>query len=181
MTTWTKEMIEKLDELWRKGNSASVCANELNVAFNTSFSRSAILGKMHRAGKSRTKKSKNRLYKKPKNPGNRAYMIARRLHGVVERSDIEAKAVDEAGAQYDQNRISVGLTSFSELAESGQCRWPIGDPRERPFGFCGAGAPAGPYCTHHAQRAVDVTPRKRGKSRPWTWQTKRKALTGETV
>lgn len=34
------------------------------------------------------------------------------------------------------------------------CKWPIGDPREAGFGFCGAKPIAGkPYCERHAMRA----------------------------
>ena len=32
------------------------------------------------------------------------------------------------------------------------CRWPIGDPKRGPFGFCGAGrAQWGPYCAKHQE------------------------------
>lgn len=38
--------------------------------------------------------------------------------------------------------------------ESGDCRWPIGDPRHPEFHFCGAPRAAGrPYCAAHWQMA----------------------------
>ena len=34
------------------------------------------------------------------------------------------------------------------------CRWPIGDPKRGPFGFCGAGrVDLAPYCAEHLVRA----------------------------
>jgi len=40
---------------------------------------------------------------------------------------------------------------------SRQCRWPVGDPRDRDFSFCGRLKPlAGPYCAAHAACAVNA-------------------------
>lgn len=37
-----------------------------------------------------------------------------------------------------------------ENLEAGDCRWPIGDPRQDGFHFCGAPQAAGrPYCAAH--------------------------------
>ncbi len=37
-----------------------------------------------------------------------------------------------------------------EHLEAGDCRWPIGDPRQAGFHFCGASQTAGrPYCIEH--------------------------------
>lgn len=44
------------------------------------------------------------------------------------------------------------------------CRWPIGDPREENFHFCGKEIPVGgTYCSHHAGIAY-VAPGKFGKN-----------------
>lgn len=41
--------------------------------------------------------------------------------------------------------------SLLEL-ESGECRWPVGDPRQDGFHFCGAQQVLGrPYCIQHWQ------------------------------
>lgn len=39
------------------------------------------------------------------------------------------------------------------------CRWPIGDPRDADFGFCGRARADGPYCQGHSQMAF----RRRGE------------------
>jgi len=38
--------------------------------------------------------------------------------------------------------------------EPGDCRWPLGDPQQSDFAFCGSkAAPGLPYCSVHAKRA----------------------------
>lgn len=45
------------------------------------------------------------------------------------------------------------LVALQDL-DAGDCRWPVGDPRHGPFGFCGAPrAGHGPYCEAHRQQA----------------------------
>jgi len=52
--------------------------------------------------------------------------------------------------------------SILELA-SHHCRWPIGDPREAGFGFCGADKdPLHSYCRHH--RSLAYAPRERASA-----------------
>ncbi len=46
--------------------------------------------------------------------------------------------------------------------EANDCRWPIGDPRQSDFHFCGAQKMLGrPYCTHHWQMSYEPS-----KARP---------------
>ena len=64
-----------------------------------------------------------------------------------------------------QPPIDEGATIFSLTAST--CRWPIGDPGDLDFHFCGADSEAGqPYCDYHAAMAyqppkVKNTSRKR--------------------
>ncbi len=52
----------------------------------------------------------------------------------------------------------VGLLDLTER----MCRWPIGDPRQPGFYFCGKQAMPGlPYCAEHAAKAYQ-TPQRRG-------------------
>ena len=42
--------------------------------------------------------------------------------------------------------------------EVNDCRWPVGDPRQAGFHFCGAQKTAGrPYCEQHWQMSFDAT------------------------
>lgn len=52
------------------------------------------------------------------------------------------------------------LISILELTER-VCRWPVGDPREEGFGFCGAAVQPGlPYCGGHAVLAFQAPARR---------------------
>ena len=45
---------------------------------------------------------------------------------------------------------------ISDLS-SHQCLWPVGDPKDRTFSFCGRlKGPSGPYCAAHGRAAVDA-------------------------
>jgi GcrA cell cycle regulator len=42
--------------------------------------------------------------------------------------------------------------------DSVHCRWPLGDPKQDGFGFCGRPALRGkPYCDHHTARSCRGT------------------------
>jgi len=42
------------------------------------------------------------------------------------------------------------------------CRWPIGEPDQPGFGFCGCRKAEGsPYCEHHSAQAFQPTARRR--------------------
>ena len=46
--------------------------------------------------------------------------------------------------------------------KGGECRWPIGDPREESFGFCGDHSLSGlPYCAEHAKVAYQAATQNR--------------------
>jgi GcrA cell cycle regulator len=54
--------------------------------------------------------------------------------------------------------------TLQDLTEC-MCRWPIGDPQQADFYFCGRNKVAGlPYCEHHARRAFQPPqPRRRDR------------------
>ena len=59
--------------------------------------------------------------------------------------------------------IDQGATIFSLTAST--CRWPIGDPGDLDFHFCGAKSKVGqPYCEYHAARAYQP-PKARNSNR----------------
>lgn len=50
--------------------------------------------------------------------------------------------------------------------KEGQCRWPIGDPQEEGFHFCGKDkCETGPYCEYHAQIAFQPLSRQSARNR----------------
>ena len=57
--------------------------------------------------------------------------------------------------------IPVKRIKLSDLKDR-QCRFPLGDPRDEDFAFCGCGAMPGiPYCSEHAKVAYQAATRKK--------------------
>jgi GcrA cell cycle regulator len=56
------------------------------------------------------------------------------------------------------------VTTVLTLSDS-VCKWPIGDPTDATFAFCGRGAGhSGPYCADHAQLAFQPQQPRRKKA-----------------
>jgi len=140
---WTKEREERLVELWNKGNSASVVARLLGGR----ISRNAVIGKVHRMGLPRRRTRAHfksvapKRQRKPTRPVNK----------------ISKPKITWRGVPYDpyepKPETLTATKTIKDLAAN-DCRWPIGDPQEKPFGYCGREkSPGLPYCVCHARIA----------------------------
>lgn len=133
-TQWPPEQIELLKVLTAKHFSAADIAKRINVQFGTRYSRSAILGKMHREG---FRKSSIVSVKKWARPA--------KLRPAAPANDLPVVTI-----QADADIVGV---PFAEIG-NGKCRWPIGDPRDSEFRCCGAVIGAEEtYCAAHSARA----------------------------
>ncbi len=156
---WTDERVSALRKLWTDGLSASQIAKQLG-----GVTRNAVIGKVHRLGlagratPSRPAKRPVRL-SRPARPHNGAPAPRPRLHAVGSlppQPFLPAPPPLEALTQPDGSVASV-LTLTERM-----CKWPIGDPNDNSFAFCGRGATCGPYCQEHSQLAYQPqTPRKK--------------------
>ena len=119
--SWTEEKVEKLKELWGKGNTASQIAEIIG-----GISRNAVIGKAHRLNlsaklKTRTatsnQKFENSLEEKniKKSRGRRS-----KFKSLIIEKDFEPENPKQ----------------LEELDEN-SCKWPIGHPNEKSFYFCG--------------------------------------------
>jgi GcrA cell cycle regulator len=139
---WTAERIALLTRLWREGLSAAQVARQLD-----GVSRSAVIGKVHRLGiAGRDLPTPPRaLGGKPRRAPRAASVPSRRL-------------TDTRGPRgprplpyvvFDAEPTATLIT----LTEHG-CRWPIGEPDQAGFGFCGRmRAGRGSYCAGHSPMA----------------------------
>lgn len=153
-TIWDESITLTLIGLWQQNLSAGQIARLLNIT------RDAVCGKIDRLKRGgmifdhrappRPKKAKRErkpAKAKPKAP-------------VVEpRKPIPQIAIECNGTTFDSQPCSI-----LELDET-RCRWPIGDPRDAAFCFCGATTEPGYiYCAHHTIIAyVPAEWRGRGK------------------
>ena len=119
--SWTEEKVNKLKELWGKGNTASQIAEIIG-----GISRNAVIGKAHRLNlsakiKTRTAASTQKFensideksYKNKK--GRRS-----KFKSLIIEKDFEPENPKQ----------------LEELDEN-SCKWPIGHPDEKSFYFCG--------------------------------------------
>ena len=118
---WNDEKVNKLKELWGKGNTASQIAEIIG-----GISRNAVIGKAHRLNLSA--KIKTRTATSSKNFDSSLednYNKSKRGRKSKFRSLIIEKDFEPENPK-----------QLEELDE-GSCKWPIGHPDEKKFYFCG--------------------------------------------
>ena len=161
---WNDERVETLRKLWTDGLSASQIAKQLG-----GVTRNAVIGKVHRLGlagratPSRPAKRPMRLARptRPHNPvvaGGGSSQRPRTHAALAPVPWVPAPPPLQAMAQPDGSLASV-LTLTEKM-----CKWPIGDPNDQSFAFCGREADCGPYCQEHAQHAYQPTQAKKRKA-----------------
>ncbi len=153
--SWTEERVELLRKLWNEGLSASRVAAELGEG----ITRNAVIGKIHRLGLAeRDKAAKPVVRDKSSRKSNQHEQMAETaevMGNVALALAPIAEAVPAPVAQRGDVVIPISQrVTLMELRES-MCRWPMGDPANSEFRFCGARFPAGtgPYCATHARLA----------------------------
>ena len=119
--SWTEEKVNKLKELWGKGNTASQIAEIIG-----GVSRNAVIGKAHRlnlSGKIKTRTATSNTNFE-NNLENKKQKFKRGKRSKFKSLIIEKDFEPENPKQLE------------ELDEN-TCKWPIGHPDEKSFYFCG--------------------------------------------
>jgi GcrA cell cycle regulator len=153
--TWSHERIALLRQHWAEGLTASTIAKELGPG----VSRSAVLGKIHRLElkqpgfKRRYGRKERAVLKRPRVPrpaarsrrGSSQLLAAfyalglDQFFGAPDTRTVHQHAGKAFGA-------ACGLLDLTAAT----CRWPVGEPGEADFAFCGAAPFARyPYCVGH--------------------------------
>ena len=189
MMSWTEERVEKLKELWTEGMSASQIAKTLG-----GVTRNAVIGKVHRLGLSnRTGGGQPADESKPAEKPAAAPRAAKpapepdravdpgagtpaeaaparpqppvrdaaqpRAPGLPTPEEMAAR---ETLAEIEKMARRLGLLELTERT----CKWPIGDPAEDNFYFCGLpSVPGKPYCEHHVAVAFQPLSARRDRAR----------------
>jgi GcrA cell cycle regulator len=168
---WTEERVELLKKLWADGLSASQIAGRLG-----GITRNAVIGKVHRLGlagrattsRLRSPRLRHRMAQTPARPVAPA-RVQYRTHGNV--------ALKPVFAPIEQKTVALALVpsvieeldvppmlrvDLLDLREN-MCRWPVGDPQDEHFHFCGCQKSGnGSYCEYHSRIAYQQVSR-RGK------------------
>jgi GcrA cell cycle regulator len=136
---WTDEAVETLKRLAVEGLSAARIAAELGAS-----TRNAVIGKANRIG---IKLNGDGRASAPASPT--AAARGRRLAPAALPNEVGKPAWTFANAEVGEMR-RVGLQDILRLT----CRWPIGDPTQGDFAYCGLTAAEGrPYCAGHCRMA----------------------------
>ena len=131
--SWNEEKVNKLKELWGKGNTASQIAEIIG-----GISRNAVIGKAHRLNLEARAPSKNSGA--PSSRDNR--QVKRNPAPTSRKAKFQSILLDK-------NFEPENPKSLENLTDE-TCKWPIGHPNEEKFYFCGR-KPEGefPYCKLH--------------------------------
>ncbi len=194
--SWTDERVEKLKELWGEGMSASQIAKVLGgVTRNAVIGKVHRLGLSNRgpaaAGEDtkETPAPKAKAAKPAAKPAAAAEKpqpapvpeeaapaplpapVARRTPPVIRDATQprapgaptpEEEAARATLAEIEKIAKRIDLLDLTERT----CKWPIGDPTEDDFAFCGLEAvPGKPYCQYHVAVAFQPMSSRRDRAR----------------
>src|ERR1700754_1534286 len=146
--TWSDERVEQLKKLWESGLSASQIAAELG-----NITRNAVIGKVHRLGLSGRAKTPSSAA--PRQRKVRAPQHMMRISRPMSRGNTALAQAFEVEVEADpvafDNVVPMGQRrTLLELTEE-TCHWPIGDPGQADFFFCGGRTITSlPYCAFHS-------------------------------
>ena len=183
--SWTDERIALLKKMWKEGKSAAEIAKMLAKG----VTRNAVIGKAHRMGLS----GRPSPIKKPL-PPKKEVAVKKGALPVLKDSKKSAAApavglknpalIKESEElkklEKDAAKIGGGV-ALIDLSER-MCKWPIGDPKEADFSFCGRTIRQGtPYCPEHAAMAYQTSSRSRGPSAAAIAANKNKEEAAEEV
>ena len=119
--SWNDEKVNKLKELWGKGNTASQIAEIIG-----GISRNAVIGKAHRLNLSSKIKARNTsscqnfVNNSEENNSKQRQGRKSKFKSLIIENDFEPE----------------NPKKLEELDES-SCKWPVGHPEEKSFYFCG--------------------------------------------
>lgn len=153
--SWTDERVEQLKQMWIDGLSASQIAGRLG-----GVTRNAVIGKVHRLGLSGRGAPTRVTRRRPSAPRaprattpSAAQAGSRPAAAAPPPEPEELEVISDPSAQ----------ANLLELTEQ-RCKWPIGDPGDENFHFCGQrSAPGLPYCAAHARMAYQPPPARQNR------------------
>jgi GcrA cell cycle regulator len=154
---WTDERVALLKKLWAEGLSASQIAKQL-----TGVTRNAVIGKVHRLGLAGRAT--------PSRPAKRPVRVARPRPSppaspAAPRLRVATTAVYEPETPVLEPLVlDTGATATVLTLNDRMCKWPIGDPADNSFAFCGRAACSGPYCLEHNRVAYQPSAQRKRRA-----------------
>ena len=161
--TWTDDRVELLKKLWADGLSASQIAGELG-----GITRNAVIGKVHRlglSGRAKAPSSSVLRQRKPRAPSQMFRAPRTMMRGNTALAQMPSYDYDpEPEPELIENIIPMGQRCTLLELDQEKCHWPIGDPGQPDFFFCGGKTNAGtPYCGYHGRVAYQPPSARRDR------------------
>lgn len=156
---WTDDRVDVLRKLWADGLSASQIAAELG-----GVTRNAVIGKVHRLGLSGRAKNPSSSARKPRTTA--------RSGGYKSPGRPRSTAVGQVAVARQAIVVDIPEPKMLDLKllnlNENTCKWPVGDPQDDSFGFCGTKARENdPYCEYHCKLAYQpAAERRKGGQKP---------------
>ena len=139
--SWNQQKVEDLKKLWNDGVATSRIGEQLG------FTKNAVIGKAFRLGLERRQNSR----KKISQPASFSSTTLYRETSSSSSSISVKKEPIRRREKFSFKKSIVGTGNFRS------CQWPIGDPLEEGFHYCGdQNIPTKPYCIEHFKKAYNV-------------------------
>jgi len=140
--SWNQQKVDDLKKLWNEGVATSRIGEQLG------FTKNAVIGKAFRLGLERRQNSR----KKTAHSQSVSSVTMYRESSTSGNSQVAPKReVTRRREKFSFKKSIVGTGSFKS------CQWPIGDPLEEGFHYCGGqNIPTKPYCIDHYKKAYNV-------------------------
>ena len=149
VATWTTERVEQLRHYVVTGLTCSQIAAEIGVT------RNAVIGKINRLGLSPARP-----------PGGSPRGCAPQKQNAPRRRLLRLIGAEAPSIVVDAGTELAPIESAQPCSlldiDHSKCHWPLGDPHDAGFAFCGNDAVTGfSYCVGHARMAYRLPARRR--------------------
>lgn len=158
---WTDDRVALLKKLWTDGLSASQIAKQLG-----GVTRNAVIGKVHRLGLA-GRAAPSRPIKRVTTPIVRVRPVLVTTQPIVDVAPAAAVAIKTPEALISPELLAAVAAAKAAKPKAkpvregeiigvlqlgpNMCKWPIGDPGDTDFGFCGGHCGSSAvYCEEHA-------------------------------
>jgi len=170
---WTEDRVEVLKKLWAEGHSASQIAKELG-----GVTRNAVIGKVHRLGlsgratPSRPVKRPPRLARPKPRIQPDGSVVTPKPQRVVAETVLKPNEKVAMLTTLPPHPLADGEAATILTLRDSMCKWPIGDPADPKFAFCGRKSANGPYCAEHGKVAFQPAKKREKKKAEYDYVRK---------
>ncbi len=138
--SWNQQKVDDLKKLWNEGVATSRIGEQLG------FTKNAVIGKAFRLGLERRQNSRKKTTQSHQVSSATMYR-----ESISSTPPSVKKEPTRRREKFSFKKSIVGTGNFKS------CQWPIGDPLEEGFHYCGAqNIPTKPYCIDHYKKAYNV-------------------------